>query len=57
MIALDRIHLGTNLTVKIDFYPPGSFSIIDLKNKKDELHVYYPIIYEPITFKDETIFI
>ena len=44
-----------DLTDKIDFYPPGSFSIIDLKNKTDELHVYYPIIYEPITFKDETI--
>ena len=44
----------TELTNEIQFYPPGSFSLIDLKTSDMKTFSYYPFNYETIKEKDET---
>ena len=44
----------TELTTEIKFYPPGSFSLIDLKTFDMKTYSYYPFIYPPIDDVDET---
>ena len=43
-----------DLTEEIQFYPPGSFSIIDLKKFEALTYTFYQFIYEPIDVTDET---
>ena len=42
-----------DLSNDIQFYPPGTFSIIDLDKNTHDQHIYYPFIYEPISLNDE----
>lgn len=46
-----------DLTENIQFYPPGSFSIIDVKEFEALTYTFYPFIYEPIVEDDETMII
>jgi asparagine synthase (glutamine-hydrolysing) len=47
----------SELTTEIKFYPPGSFSFIDLKTFDMKTYSYYQIAYEQIKDTDETIII
>ncbi len=42
-----------DLTEDIHFYPPGSFSMIDLNKFEALTYTFYPFIYKPIVDKDE----
>jgi len=44
----------TELTNEIQFYPPGSFSLIDLNHLEMKTFSYYQFKYETIKEKDET---
>ena len=43
-----------NLTTDIQFYPPGSFTIIDLNKNTHKTHTFYPMIYEKIVETNES---
>ena len=43
-----------DLSENIEFYPPGTFSMIDLNKNTHEKHTYYPFIYETIPERDES---
>tara|TARA_Y100000768_G_scaffold388572_1_gene385284 strand:- start:801 stop:2360 length:1560 start_codon:yes stop_codon:yes gene_type:complete len=42
-----------DLSENVEFYPPGTFSMIDLNKNTHEKHTYYPFIYESIPESNE----
>ncbi len=46
-----------DLSDTIEFYPPGTFSMINLHKNTHEKHTFYPMIYDPIPDNDENIMI
>ena len=46
-----------DLSDTIEFYPPGTFSMINLNKNTHEKHTFYPMIYDPIPDNDGNIMI
>ena len=51
MIDLDyksEMKCLVDLSENVTFYPPGTFSMVDLNKNTHEKHTYYRFIYKPI---------